>query len=429
MVIVARVLLVVPSTTYRAAGFLQAAVSMGAEVVIATDAEIVVGATGHGAGQGPASIGSVQVCLEDPEGAASAIEELAQRFPLDAVVAVDDRASIVANAAALRIGVPHNPPGAIAACRDKVAMRVAAARAGVSQPDFTVVTPGDDPGQAAAAIGLPCVVKPASLSGSRGVIRVDRELDLAGTVQRVRNVLAAAGEDPRSPVLVEKFVPGEEVAVEGILDEGRLLAVAVFDKPDPLDGPYFEETMYVTPSRHEASIQRRVIDTAAAAARALGLERGPVHAELRIDRGTPFFIELAARSIGGYCSRAVVADGSWTLEELILSSALGQGLPQPAAGSVQLVSEASAVMMIPIGRSGVLRSVGGLAEARSVPLVTEVTVAVHAGQAVVALPEGDRYLGFIFARGPTPFQVEQAIRDAYSELDIRIDDGLAPIVE
>ena len=430
MVVVTRAVLVVPSTTYRADGFFRAAASMGIEVAIASDADLAIGAMrAAGSRAKSGALGVVKVCLEDPEGAADVIERFARSTPLDAVVGVDERAGMVANAAAMRLGLPHNPPGAIAASRDKIAMRAAAARGGINQPELRVVTTVDDAREAARSIGLPCVVKPASLSGSRGVIRVDEERDLPGTLERVRKVLAAAGEDPCSPVLLEKFVPGAEVAVEGILDGGRLLPIAVFDKPDPLDGPYFEETLYVTPSRHEPAVLRRVLDAAEAAALALGLERGPVHAELRIDRGQPFFIELAARSIGGYCSRSVVAEGSWTLEELILSNALGWELPSLPEDSAQLVSGASGVMMIPIARSGVLQSVEGLVSARSVPMVTEVTIAVHSGQPVVALPEGDRYLGFIFARGPSAAEVEGAIRDAYAELDIRIVDVPGPIVE
>ncbi|MDA8399996.1 MAG: ATP-grasp domain-containing protein [Actinomycetota bacterium] len=416
MVSVPRVLLVVPSTTYRAADFLQAAATLGIDVAVATDAALAF--------KDPLGdqTRSVKVCLEDLEGAGKAIAEFARRFPVDAVLAVDDRAGAVANAAASLLGLPHNPLEALVASRDKVAMRIACARAGVGQPGFEVVRPGDDVSTIAGALGLPCVVKPAMLSASRGVIRVDRAEDVPRTVERVRKILSSAGEDPSGPVLIERFVPGAEIAIDGILDQGSFVTVAIFDKPDPLDGPYFEETIYVTPSRLELCVQKRAIEVAHLAAIALGLSHGPVHAELRISAGKPYFIELAARSIGGLCSRSVAQGGAWTLEELILANAIGRGVPRPGKGAIQLASDASGVMMIPIEHSGVFESADGIAAARAVPGVTGVTITVHRGQPVVALPEGDRYLGFIFARGSTPEGVERALREAHAALGVRITD-------
>jgi biotin carboxylase len=268
----------------------------------------------------------------------------------------------------------------------------------------------------AAELGPPVVVKPLTLSMSRGVIRADGPAAAADAAVRVRGILAEAGEDPADRLIVEKFVPGDEVAVEGILRGGRLEVLAVFDKPDPLDGPYFEETIYVTPSRLPAERLAAVERVTADAAEALGLTEGPVHAELRIAGEGPVMLELAARSIGGLCSRALRFGLGVSLEELILRHALGMPLDGMAREE-----RAAGVMMLPIPRAGFLRSVGGVDEARSVPGVGGVEITVARGRRVRPLPEGDRYLGFVFAKADTPEDVEAALREAHARLDVEIE--------
>lgn len=405
----ARVLLLLPTASYRATDFLAAARALGAEVVVASERRLV-------------SIGDRQVTvdLRRPRAAAEAIAALAGERPLDAVVAVDDQGVRVAALAAERLGLAGNPPEAAAATRDKAAMRSALAAAAVPQPEHRSVGPDDDSAAVAAEVGLPCVVKPLSLSASRGVIRADDPRAAAAAAARVRAILAEAGEDPQGPLLIERYVPGAELAVEGLLRAGSLEPLAVFDKPDPLEGPYFEETILTTPSRLPDEIAAAVTRATADACAALGLREGPVHAELRVDGERVWLLELAARSIGGLCSRSLRFGVGVSLEEVILRHALGLPL-----GDLRREAAASGVMMLPIHRAGVLRGVRGQDEARAVPGIAGLEISIGRGRPVRPLPEGDRYLGFLFARGETAEQVEQALRAAHERLEIDIADPAA----
>jgi biotin carboxylase len=400
----ARVLLVLPTATYRASDFLDASRALDAEVVVASERRQAMSAT-----MGDRAL---VVDLRRPEAAAEAIVARAQDKPLDAVVGADEQGVLVAALAAARLGLAHNPPEAVAAARDKTAMRRAFAAAGLRQPDFRVAGPDADVAQLAGEVGLPCVVKAVSLSASRGVIRADDPRAASAAAQRVRAILA---EDPEAPLLVERYVPGVEVAVEGLLRGGALEILAVFDKPDPLEGPYFEETIYVTPSRLPAETLEAVSLHTAEAAAALGLVEGPIHAELRIDGGGVWMLELAARSIGGLCSRSLRFGMGVSLEELILRHALGLPLDE-----LSREAAASGVMMLPIPKAGVLKEVRGQARARAVPGVTGLEISIARGKPVRVLPEADRYLGFLFARGETPEQVERTLRTAHGQLEIAI---------
>ena len=347
--------------------------------------------------------------------AADRIVRLAARKPLDAVVAVDDEGVLVAALAAQRLGLAHNPPDAAARSRDKAAMRRALEDAGVPQPEFRMAGPDAEVAGLAAEVGFPCVLKPVSLSGSRGVIRADDPEAAVVAAKRVRAILADAGEDPEAPLLVERYIPGDEVAVEGLLRGGTLEPLAVFDKPDPLEGPYFEETIYVTPSRLPPETLDAIVRMTADAAAALELVEGPIHAELRTDGGRAWVLELAARSIGGLCSRALRFGVGVTLEEVILRHALG--LP---IDDLRRESAASGVMMIPIPRAGILEEVRGRDRARAVPGIAGLELTIGPGRHVKPLPEGDRYLGFLFARADGPEGVEQALRTAHGHLEIVI---------
>jgi biotin carboxylase len=402
-----RVVLILPSATYRAEDFLAAAATVGAEVVVASDQRQALGAA-----MGERAL-VVDPC--DPEGAAEAVAALAARHPVDAVVAVDDEGVLAAAAAADRLGLAHNPPEAVAATRDKTRLRAVLAGAGVTQPGFRVVGPDDDAGAAATELGFPVVVKPVGLSASRGVIRADDATGARAAAGRARAIATAGGRDPGEPVLVEAFVPGPEVAVEALLHDGVVEPLVVFDKPDPLDGPFFEETIYVAPSRLGVGAQASIIEQLGAAVTALGLRRGVVHAELRVPSGRAHVIEVAARSIGGLCSRALRFGTGSTLEELIVRNALGLPL-----GRKDREAAATGVMMIPIPAAGRLVAVRGQDAARAVPLVTDVQISIRPGGRVVPLPEGDRYLGFVFARGGGAADVEAALRAAHERLDIEI---------
>ncbi len=399
-----RILLLLPTGTYRATDFLAAASRLGVDVVVGSEhPQALAEFLGDRA---------VVVPLDAADAAVEAIVALDRRTPLDAVLAVDDQGLEVAAAAAERLGLRHNPPEAVAATRDKARMRNRLAAASVPQPVYRIVARDVDLVLAASEVGYPCVVKPVSRSGSQGVIRVDNATQAAAAGVRIRAILG----DCQEPLLVERFVPGAEVAVEGLLVGGRLEVLAVFDKPDPMDGPFFEETIYVTPSGQPPPIIANIEATAARAAAALGLREGPVHIELRIGAaGVVTILELAARSIGGLCARALRFGAGVSLEEVIVRHALGLGLDG-------LVREphASGVMMVPIRSAGVLDKVSGQERALAIDGVVGVEISIAPGRPVIPLPEGNRYLGFIFARGPTAKVVEDALRRAEACLDVHL---------
>jgi len=408
---VARLLLLVPSSTYRADDFLDAATALGVEVVVGTEqAHALAGLMGGR---------SLEVPLDDATAGAEAIVAHDAIVPIDAVVAVDDQATAVAAEASLRLGLRHNPPGAVAAARDKLAMRARLHEAEISQPPFGALAAEsgpDDVARLGALVGYPCVVKPATLSGSQGVLRADDAGALVAAVARSRRIASAAGVDPSAPLLVERFVPGPEVAVEGMLHDGELRVLAVFDKPDPLDGPAFEETIYVTPSRLGAGDLAAAHSAVGAATRALGLRQGPIHAEVRVHQGRASVIEVAARTIGGLCARTLAFGAGRSLEELVIAEALGIEL-----GDLDRRAGAAGVLMVPIPRAGILRGVDGRDRALAVPGITDFEVTIALGRAVAPVPEGNRYLAFVFASGDRPEDVEQALRRAWACIDVRVD--------
>jgi biotin carboxylase len=332
------------------------------------------------------------------------------------VIAVDDSGSVLAARASAALGLPHNSLESAEAARDKHLMRRLFARAGVPSPHFRLCSTGDDLEPLAEQIAYPCVVKPLRLNGSRGVIRADNPEEFVAAARRLARMLdRLEGNSRPKPFLAERFIPGPEVALEGLIDQGRLQLLALFDKPDPLDGPFFEETIYVTPSRLPAAVQAEIVRVAGMAAAAVGLERGPLHAELRISPDGPVMVELAGRSIGGLCSRTLRFGTSASLEELILRQAVGMPIE-----SLGRAGSAGGVMMIPIPQPGVLRGVRGLEEARSVAGVESVEITAPLHYPLVPLPEGDAYLGFIFAQGSSPEQVEAALRKAHAALTFEL---------
>jgi biotin carboxylase len=403
----ARVLLILPTSSYRVADFLDAALSLGVEVAVAAEEELPLSGFDR----------FVRIDCSDPEAAAEAVAGLAASTPIDAIVPVDDAGVVIAALSSARLGLPYNSPTAARATRDKSALRRALAIAEVPQPDFWVVDPRDDANAIADRLGYPLVVKPLALSGSRGVIKVETPDRLKATLDRVRRINLSAGQDHQQPLLLETFQPGPEVAVEGMLWDGTMEVLAIFDKPDPLDGPYFEETIYVTPSRHPGEVLREVERITQQATTALGLVEGPIHAELRITGGRPHVIEVAGRSIGGICGRALtfgLLDTS--LEVLILRHALGRRHP-----GLKRQSQPSGVMMLPIPSAGVFRGTRGLDEASKVTGVTAIEITASIGSTLAMVPEADRYLGFVFATGASPEEVEGSLREAHRRLEAIID--------
>jgi biotin carboxylase len=404
-----RLLLLIPTTTYRTEDFVDAARKLEVDLVIASDRPNMM------AGEFPDHL--LTLPLSDPDASVEAVRRFALRRPLDAVVPVDDLTTMAAAAICRALGLRSSPLAAVKATRNKLRMRERLAASGVPSPTYTAWSVEDDPGVAAAQASYPCVLKPLVLSASRGVIRADEPAEFVTAFKRIAAILAlpevrGLGEGA-DRILVEAFIPGREVALEGLLVGGELHTLALFDKPDPLDGPFFEETIYVTPSRLPEAAQAAVRACTAQAARALGLTDGPVHAELRLradEQGQvrAWMIEIAARSIGGLCSRTLTFGTGMSLEEIILRHALD--LP---IASLLRDRRAAGVMMIPIPQGGLLEEVEGLDEARAVPLIEDVTISMHKGQEVVPLPEGSRYLGFIFSRADTPARAEAALREAH----------------
>ncbi len=408
----ARVLLLLPTTTYRARDFIEAGSRMGIETVVGSDRKQALEDVAPGT--------SVTLDLSRPDVAAEQIARFAARRPLRAIVPTDDMTAVVAALSSERLDLPHNPPEAARAARHKDLLRARLQAVGVCTPRFRLVPLSASPAAAAREQAYPCVLKPTFLSASRGVIRADDPAEFEAAFRRITALLslpevAEKGRDAARALLVEEFVPGVEVALEGLLLGGRLKVLALFDKPDPLDGPFFEETIYVTPSRRPEASQRAIAETAAAGARALGLREGPIHAELRVDDAGPWLIELAARSIGGLCSRTLRFGTGLSLEEMILMNALGTDV-----AALERERQPAGVMMIPIPRAGVLRQVRGLDETRRIPGIVEVTITIALGSPLVPLPEGSSYLGFIFARGPSPVEVEASLRAAHRRLAFEI---------
>jgi biotin carboxylase len=406
-------MLLIPSASYRAPDFMEAAGRLGVEVVVGSDRRHPL--EDFHAGR--------QVALDFVDLAAGTdrIEAFADLFPLDAIVGVDDGGALLAAAASRRLELPHNPLAAVEATRNKLLLRRTLAAAGLASPRFWDVAIGADPAKIAGRLEFPVVLKPLALSGSRGVMRADNAESFCAAFERLKHII----EEPANAlecgelaerILVESYVPGVEVSVEGLLDNGRFQVLAIFDKPDPLEGPFFEETIYVTPSRLAEAEQRLIARTAGQAALALGLRDGPVHAELRLNHAGVFPIDIAARSIGGLCSRTLHFGAGMSLEEIILRHAIGADPPL-----VSRESAAAGVMMIPIPSAGTLRTVTGIPEAEAIPLIESVTISIHVGGEVVSLPEGSEYLGFIMARGETPAEVESALREAHAKLHFEIE--------
>ncbi len=409
-----RVLLLYSPSSYRAGPFLEAARKLGLEVVAGVDMPEALAEYWH-----------VPLGLDftDLEQATRTIVDYAAKEPIQAIVAVDDGATLLAARACEALGLPHNSPDAALAARDKYVMRGLLAAGDVQVPEFRRFSAADDPAWVAEQVAYPCVVKPLRLSGSRGVIRADNPAELIAAFTRTRRMLLADGNPPEATfLLVEQFIPGFEVALEGLLTDQRLNVLALFDKPDPLDGPFFEETIYVTPSRLPAATQTAIAECTEKAAAALGLREGPVHAELRVNEAGPWIVEIAGRSIGGLCSTILQFGVDMCLEELILRQAMGLEV-----GSVERERQAVGVMMIPIPDAGMLRAVHGVEQAQAVPGIVGVEITAKLYNQIVPLPEGDSYLGFIFARGDDPAQVEEALRLAHSKLSFDIKPLLAAL--
>ena len=400
-----RLLLLIPSTTYRASPFTDAARALDVDVTIACEEQQTL------TGLLPEAL--LTLPFGDPQAAAVAAGEFAREHPLDAVLAVDDGATEAAAAIAEVLGLRHHPPAAVAAARDKLRCREVLTDVGLPQPRCWLVT--DD--AAPEAPPFPCIVKPRQLSASQGVMRADDAGDLHDALARLRALLAqpAVARVAGEGLLLEEYIPGREVAVEALARDGAVEVLEIFAKPDLGEGPFFPEETYVAPAGLDDAQRKLVAETTARAAAALGLSEGAIHAELRLHDGRAWVIDIAGRSIGGLCA-SVLYFGGVSLEEVLLRHALGRTLP-----SLERDGNAVGVRMLYPPRAGKLNAVRGQAAAGAVAGVTGLRITAHRGQELLPPPEGGAYLGFIFAAGETAAEVVAALAVASAKLDIRVD--------
>ncbi len=413
-----RILLLIPATSYRTTAFIEAARSINVEVTVGSDHRSTL------AEMNPAGLLSIDIY--DIARAVESASTFSQSYRIDAVIGVDDQSVVAASAIAEELGLPHNTIISVSATRNKYIMREFLSQHAVPQPSYIRVSIDENSEYLPGNISFPAVLKPVALSGSRGVIKVNDKNELQNAFYRVRKILDTINKkelthDSRF-VLIEEFIEGDEIAVEGLITDNDCKILAIFDKPDRLTGPYFEETIYTTPSRHNPDTLTDIIELTKQAVHAIGLSRGPFHAEIRFNESGNYIIEIAARSIGGYCSQALRfqdanrPDRIVSLEELIIRNALNNSID-----SIHRESDASGVMMIPAPRRGTLQGVRGVEAAKKIPEISDLIISAHIGQELVPLPERSKYPGFIFARAKDPFIVEQSLRKAYEvlEFDVR----------
>jgi hypothetical protein len=409
------VLILSTTTGYQLRSFGESAERAGIDLIFATDRCHRL--------DDPWRDAAVPVRFHEEDASLQAIVNAAGARPIDGVLAVGDRPVVLAARAAQTLGLPGNPPDAAAASANKRQSRQRLAAAGLPVPWFFDVPRRD---RASAArdprVRFPCVVKPVGLSGSRGVMRANSPAELEAALARLDALLSrrdvrAIRSGLEHTMLIEGFIEGREFAVEGVLTKGTLRVFAIFDKPDPLDGPFFEETIYVTPSALPAGRQQAVVDHVQRAATALGLTDGPVHAECRVGPGGIFVLEVAARPIGGLCSKVLRFgdERPVPLEEVLLRHATGC-----AIAHYLRESQAAGVMMIPIPKRGILKSVEGIDEAAGVSGIEEVRITAKRDQLLEPLPEAGSYLGFIFARALDPANVVAALKAAHTRLRFHI---------
>jgi biotin carboxylase len=413
-----RLLILSTKLGYQAHSFAQAAERLGVAVFFGTDRCHQL--------DDPWRDGALPLHFERPEEAARSIQSASLERPIDAILALGDRPTVAAAIAARALGIPYNSAECVEACRSKLRQRQVLQSAGLPVPDFYSFPIGEDLADVLPRAQFPCVIKPLSLSASQGVVRANNEQEFAAAVARVRALLESpeiqVTREPRlDQLLVERYIPGEEVAVEGLLDRGRLRILAIFDKPDPLEGPFFEETIYVTPSRLPAKTQAAIADCAQRVVKALDLTHGPLHAEFRINSSGPWVLEAQPRPIGGLCSRVLCfGPEKILLEELLVRHALGfavSDLPREEA--------AAGVMMIPVPQSGTFESVEGVEDASTVAGIESVEITARVHDYIAAWPEGSSYLGFIFARGAKPAEVERTLRESHAKLQFKFSPRLA----
>ncbi|MFK5914254.1 MAG: ATP-grasp domain-containing protein [Woeseiaceae bacterium] len=403
-----RVLVIAPHGSYRTAPFIKAANNLNVDVLIASQGEHSIVSD---------YLKGLHIDFTNPAQAVRTILNEAKNQSFKGIIGTDDTTTELAAQVAKQLGLAHNDPQAVKITQRKDLARLSLKNSKVNIPQFDLLTTTKPLSEQTIHISFPAVIKPVALSASRGVIRVNNALELEQAVLRIKNMLVEERQieqSIRDVLLLEAFIPGKEIAIEGMLHDGELDVLAIFDKPDPLDGPFFEETYYITPTSFSDDIQHEIKQTVHAACKAYGLKEGPVHAECRINEEGIWVLEVAARTIGGMCGRLLSLGTGHTLEELVLLHAMGQRI------EIHTLESAAGVLMIPIPSAGILKRVEGLLEAQRIPFIHELSIEVREGYELILLPEGNSYLGFIFAQAATTKEVEQALRDAHDCLNIVI---------
>ena len=401
-----RVLIIAPHGSYRTSPFIKAANNLNVDVLIAS--------------QGKHSIVSdyvdgLHIDFQNQEQAIEIILAEAKIRSFSGVIGTDDTTTELAAKVANKLSLSHNDPQAVNVAQRKDLARLSLKKSKVKIPEFDILTTEQSFTEQNIKVNFPAVIKPVALSASRGVIRVNNELELQQAVERIKNMLLEEkqiAQSIRDILLLEEFIPGKEVAIEAMLHNGELDILTIFDKPDPLNGPFFEETYYITPTSFSSDVQKEIKQTVLESCQAYGLSEGPIHAECRINDKGIWILEVAARSIGGMCGRLLSLGTGYSLEELVLLHAMGERV------DIKIHESAAGVLMIPIPSAGILKRVEGLLEAQRIPYISDLSIEVRDGYELVPLPEGNSYLGFIFAEAPTVEEAEQALRAAHACLNI-----------
>lgn len=396
------VLLIAPSGSYRVTPYVKAAQSLGYGIlVVSNSAHSLVAEIANG----------ITVDFNEPEKALLSILAATESLQIRCALATDDSCVELCSRISRHLNLPHNEPRAAQLTHRKDLARLALRVGGCETPDFQIIKINAS-SQHHLNIDYPVVVKPLALSASRGVIRVDNQQQLSAACERIDKILASSGSSgyPREHLLVESYLEGAEYAVEGFVIDGEFHLLTIFDKPEPLSGPYFEETYYLTPSRLNAHGQQHLVTEIKKCCLAYGLKQGPVHAEARITRRGPVLVELAARTIGGQCGQLIEFSLGKKLEEIVIEGMCGiipEKVDEPRYAGV---------LMIPVTDSGILRRVEGLTRALQVEYIVDIEIHIREGYELVPLPEGASYLGFIFAQAPDFDSVYHALKNAYRQL-------------
>ena len=398
------VLIIAPHGSYRTFAFIQAAEKLAVNTLIASEGKhSVISAYAKG----------IHLDFTQPEQLYTQLETAVSEHNLLGVIATDDYTTELAAKIAQKRGLPHNDPEAVLLTQRKDLARQRLESHSVAKPDHWRIDLESELEPQLQAIRYPAVLKPIALSGSRGVIRTNNQQELIQAIERVSGLLGSMYDisaDAQRYLLVEEYIHGDEVAVEAMLYAGELSVLTIFDKPEPLEGPFFEESYYIMPSGLSEPMQQTIQTVLQQACDAYGLTEGPIHAECRLRDGQVYIIEVAARTIGGLCGRLLNVGTGYSLEEIVLQHAMGRPL------TIKPQQQAAGVLMIPIPQAGVLKRVEGMLAAQAVAHIEEINIQIREGHELVPLPDGASYLGFIFAYADTTSEVEQALRTAHEHL-------------